>query len=154
MHRYKGCALCKAIDTQRVFGKLGLKVSVERALQYWNKIFQDALHGTLKTSQAPQVVSKYVVGDTYMNFSRSVHFYWNTKFSGKAGEWSGGTQVTSDIPAHASLKGQSASGGGRTFDDGCRGVGGNWCIPTTSVGDAATPPPAPTATFFFSSFLA
>lgn len=45
-------------------------------------------------------------------------------------------QVTSDIPAHASLKGQDACGGGRTFDDGCRGVGGTPGNPTTSVGAA------------------
>jgi len=47
----------------------------------------------------------------------------------------GRNQVTSDIPAHASLKGQDACGGGRTFDDGCRGVGGTPGNPTTSVGE-------------------
>ena len=39
------------------------------------------------------------------------------------------------MPPHRSLRGAEAVGGGRTFDDGCRGVGGNWAIPTCSVGD-------------------
>jgi hypothetical protein len=43
-------------------------------------------------------------------------------------------QVTSDIPAHNCLKDCDAGDGGRTFDDGCRGVGGNAGCPTTSVG--------------------
>ena len=47
-------------------------------------------------------------------------------------------QVVSDMPPHRSLRGAEAVGGGRTFDDGCRGVGGNWAIPTCSVG--ASPP--------------
>ena len=55
------------------------------------------------------------------------------KCSSERGGMCGGAQVTSDIPAHASLRGQDA-GGTRTFDDGCRGVGGNWGIPTASVG--------------------
>lgn len=46
-------------------------------------------------------------------------------------------QVTSDMPPHASLRGADASDAGngpRTFDDGCRGVGGSMLIPTTSAG--------------------
>lgn len=38
------------------------------------------------------------------------------------------------MPPHASLKGAQAGGEGRTFDDGCRGVGGSPLIPTTSAG--------------------
>lgn len=45
------------------------------------------------------------------------------------------SQVTSDIPAHNCLKDCDAGDGGRTFDDGCRGVGGNAGCPTTSVGE-------------------
>ena len=47
-------------------------------------------------------------------------------------------QVVSDMPPHRSLRGAEAVGGGRTFDDGCRGVGGNWAIPTCSVGDSCS----------------
>lgn len=43
-------------------------------------------------------------------------------------------QVTSDMPPHASLKGADTGDGGRTFDNGCRGVGGSMLIPTTSAG--------------------
>ena len=48
-------------------------------------------------------------------------------------------QVVSDMPPHRSLRGAEAVGGGRTFDDGCRGVGGNWAIPTCSVGAVPLP---------------
>ncbi len=43
------------------------------------------------------------------------------------------------MPPHRSLRGAEAVGGGRTFDDGCRGVGGNWAIPTCSVGAMLLP---------------
>ncbi len=60
-----------------------------------------------------------------------------------------GRQVVSDMPPHRSLRGAEAVGGGRTFDDGCRGVGGNWAIPTCSVGASRllTPLPRPISWF-------
>lgn len=43
-------------------------------------------------------------------------------------------QSTTDIPAHAHLKGQSC-GDGRDFDAGTRGLGGTVACPITSVGE-------------------
>ena len=44
-------------------------------------------------------------------------------------------QVTSDMPPHNFLKGIQASLGQRSYDDGCRGVGGTVHVPCTSVGE-------------------
>jgi hypothetical protein len=47
----------------------------------------------------------------------------------------GQAQVTSDMPPHNFLKGIQASLGQRSYDDGCRGVGGTVHVPCTSVGE-------------------
>ncbi len=47
----------------------------------------------------------------------------------------GRAQVTSDMPPHNFLKGIQASLGQRSYDDGCRGVGGTVHVPCTSVGE-------------------
>lgn len=47
----------------------------------------------------------------------------------------GRRQVTSDMPPHRFLRGVKASLGQRTYDDGCRGVGGTKRVPCTSVGE-------------------
>lgn len=47
----------------------------------------------------------------------------------------GRNQVTSDMPPHNWLKQAQASLGKRTYDGGCRGVGGTVEVPCTSVGE-------------------
>ncbi|EKX55245.1 hypothetical protein GUITHDRAFT_53200, partial [Guillardia theta CCMP2712] len=48
----------------------------------------------------------------------------------------GRNQVTSDMPPHAFLKNlQTGEGSGRSYDTGCRGVGGTCKVPCTSVGE-------------------
>lgn len=47
----------------------------------------------------------------------------------------GREQVTSDMPPHNFLKELQASLGQRTYDNGCRGVGGTVHVPCTSVGE-------------------
>lgn len=46
----------------------------------------------------------------------------------------GSDQKASDMPPHSFLRGLG-TGDGRSFDDGCRGVGGTCSVPCTSVGE-------------------
>ena len=77
-----------------------------------------------------------VAADTLRRLLADVH----PDVIGRMGEYGacvaiiGRCQVTTDVPAHAHLKGRRCTDG-RDFDAGTRGLGGSLAIPTTSVAE-------------------